>query len=54
MNGKDRIQVRLELEGELLDRVNELKKFYGVESYAELLRILLNERYRNLENNQEA
>ncbi len=51
---KEKIHVRVKFEGELLDRVNELKKFYGVESYAELLRILLNERYRNLESRQEA
>lgn len=54
MNEKETIQVRVELEGELLDKVNALKKFYGVESYAELVRILLNECYRNLECKQEA
>ncbi len=50
MNEKEKIQVRVELEGDLLDKVNTLKKFYGIESYAELVRLLLNERYRNLEN----
>ena len=50
-NGKDKVQVRVELEGDLLEKVDALRKFYGVQGYAELVRILVNERYRILQGN---
>lgn len=49
MAEKDNIQVRVCLDGELLQKANALKKYYGLECYSELVRILLNDRYRNIE-----
>lgn len=49
MSKKDSIQVRVCLEGELLQKANVLKKYYGLECYSELVRILLNDQYRNIE-----
>ncbi|MGF3573541.1 MAG: hypothetical protein ACQXXG_09015 [Candidatus Bathyarchaeia archaeon] len=49
MSEKDNIQVRVCLEGELLQKANTLKKYYGLECYSELVRILLNDRYRTIE-----
>lgn len=46
---KGNIQVRVCLNGELLQKANTLKKYYGLEHYSELVRILLNDRYRNIE-----
>jgi len=46
---KDNIQVRVCLDGELLQKANTLKKFYGLECYSELVRILINDQYRNTE-----
>jgi hypothetical protein len=51
MNEKEKVQVRVELEGELLSKVDALRDFYGVQGYAELVRILVNERYRILKGN---
>ena len=48
MNEKDKVQVRVELEGELLEKVDALRKYYGIQGYAELVRVLVNERYRKL------
>lgn len=48
MNEREKVQVRVELEGDLLEKVDALRKFYGVQGYAELVRILVNERYRLL------
>jgi metal-responsive CopG/Arc/MetJ family transcriptional regulator len=45
---KEKIQVRVELEGELLEKVEVLKKYYGVQSYTELIRVLVNEQARQL------
>jgi hypothetical protein len=41
-------QVRVELEGELKRRFEILKKYYGLENNTELVRILLNEKYKQL------
>ncbi len=42
------MQVKLEFEGEILEKVNALKKHYGVQSDAELVRVLVNESARQL------
>lgn len=42
------IQVKLKFEGEILEKVNALKKHYGVQSDAELVRVLVNERAQQL------
>ncbi|MCX8151385.1 MAG: hypothetical protein N3D85_07815 [Candidatus Bathyarchaeota archaeon] len=49
MTEKDNVQVRVRLDGELLQKANTLKKYYGIECYSELVRILLNDQYRNIE-----
>jgi hypothetical protein len=41
-------QVRVELEGELQKRFETLKKHYGLENNTELVRILVNEKYKQL------
>ena len=45
----DKIQVRLCLEGDLLEKANALREYYGIQMYAELVRFLINEQYRNIE-----
>lgn len=41
-------QVRVEFEGELLKRFEIIKKFYGLENNTEVIRVLLNEKYKQL------
>jgi hypothetical protein len=41
-------QVRVEFEGELQKRFEILKKYYGLENNTELVRILINEKYKQL------
>jgi metal-responsive CopG/Arc/MetJ family transcriptional regulator len=48
---REKVQVRVELEGDLLEKFDALRKFYGVQGYAELVRILVNERHRLLQGN---
>ena len=43
-----RASVKLEFEADLLEKANALKKYYGVQSNAELVRVLVNERARQL------
>lgn len=45
---KETSQVRVEFEGDLLNKVNSLKKYYGILSSAELIRLLVNDRARQL------
>ncbi len=45
---KEEKPVKLVFEGDILDKVNALKKYYGVQSSAELVRVLVNERARQL------
>ncbi len=49
MAEKDKSQVRVEFEGALLDKVEALKKYYGIQSNAELVRVLVNECARQLD-----
>lgn len=49
MSDKDKLQVRVEFEGLLLEKVEALKKYYGVQSNAELVRVLVNEKARQLQ-----
>lgn len=48
MNEEERSQVKLEFSGELLEKINAIKKHYGVKSNSELIRILVNEKAREL------
>ncbi len=43
-----RTSVKLEFEADLLKKANALKKYYGVQSNAELVRVLVNERAQQL------
>jgi len=43
---QDSSQVRVELEGELQRRFGILMKYYGLTNNTELVRILINEKYR--------
>ncbi len=45
---RDATQVSVEIEGDLKRKVDALKKYYGVQSSAELVRVLVNERARQL------
>lgn len=48
MAEKENVQVRVEFEGEMLRKVEALKKYYGVQSTAELVRVLVTEQARQL------
>ena len=49
---KDKVQVRVQVEGDLLEKFDALRSFYGVQGYAELVRIIVNERYRLLQDSE--
>jgi len=44
----DRLQVRVVFEGELLRKLDYLKKFYGLENATEVIRVLVTERFKEL------
>jgi len=44
----DEINVNLHLKGELLKKATDLKNNYGLESYTELVRILLTQKHREV------
>jgi hypothetical protein len=50
MSEEETIQVRVELEGDLLKKAKDLRKFYGVERYADLVRLILTEKHREISN----
>jgi hypothetical protein len=43
-----KMNVRVEFEGEILQRLDCLKAYYGVENYTDLIRILVNDKHRQL------
>ncbi|MGD6850717.1 MAG: hypothetical protein ACQCN6_01500 [Candidatus Bathyarchaeia archaeon] len=45
---EDKSGVKVVFEGEMLEKVNALKSYYGVQSNAELIRILVKDRARQL------
>lgn len=45
---RETIQVRVLLEGELLEKVEAIRKYYGLVHYADLVRLLFNEKYNQL------
>jgi hypothetical protein len=45
---EEKTQVKVEFEGALKQRVEALKKYYGVQNNAELVRVLINEKAREL------
>jgi len=44
----DTLQVRVEFEGELLKRLQTLKDYYALENATELIRVLVQEKYKQL------
>jgi hypothetical protein len=45
---KDTKQVHIEFIGEIRDKFETLKKFYGIQNNAELIRILIDEKAKQL------
>ena len=43
-----RAPIKLKFEADLLEKVNALKKYYGIRSDGELVRVLVNENTRQL------
>lgn len=46
---KRKLTVRVDLEGEILDKFEALQKRYGVKSAAEVVRILITQAYENFQ-----
>ena len=44
----DTLQVRVEFEGELLKKLNIVRKYYGLENATEVIRILVNDKYKQI------
>jgi hypothetical protein len=44
----DRLQVRVVFEGELLKKLDDIKKHYGLENATEVIRLLVNEQHKQL------
>ena len=42
------LQVRVEFEGELLKKLQTIKGYYGVENATEVIRVLVNDKYKQL------
>ena len=42
------VQVRVEFEGDLLTRLERLKKYYGVENYTDLIRLVVKDKDRQI------
>jgi hypothetical protein len=51
MTKNGRLQIRAKFEGKSLDKLEALKNHYGVQSDAELVRVLVNEKARQLNAN---
>jgi len=45
---EDKVNVRVEFEGGSLKRLDILKKYFGVENYTDLIRVLVNDKYRQI------
>lgn len=42
------MNVRVEFEGTLLKKLDALKKYYGIENYTDLMRLLVQDKHREL------
>jgi len=42
------LQVRVEFSGELLKRFEIIRKYYGIENATEVIRVLVNDKYKQL------
>jgi len=45
---EDKLQVRVEFETDLLKKFNALRKYFGVEGGADLVRFLVNDKHRQV------
>ncbi len=48
MSEEDKVQIGVMLEGEVKKRFEAIKKYYGMEKNADLIRVLLKEKYEEL------
>ena len=48
MSADKEVNINLRLKGELLKKTSELREDYGVESYTELIRILITQRHKEV------
>jgi len=54
MTEKERIQIRLDLEGELAQKFNAVKRKKGLVNNTDVVRLLINETYESLPRKGEA
>lgn len=43
-----KIEVRVSLEEDFYEKIEEIKNFYGIKNNTELIRVLITEKYREL------
>lgn len=48
MSKEEAVNVNLPLRGELLKKATDLKNNYGLESYTELIRVLLTQKHKEI------
>jgi len=46
--GKDKIQMRITFEGVLAERLNAIKEYLQLESYTDVVRICITEKYERI------
>ncbi|MGQ4876040.1 MAG: hypothetical protein ACP6IY_18395 [Promethearchaeia archaeon] len=44
----DKIEIRVRLDKDFKDKIEKLKKFYGIKNNTELIRLLITEKYRDI------
>jgi hypothetical protein len=45
---KRKIEIRMTIDGKLAERLNEVKRYYQVENYTDLIRFLITQSYERL------
>ena len=45
---KKKIEIRMSIDGKLAERLNEVKRYYQVENYTDLIRFLITQAYERL------
>jgi len=48
MKKKNKIEIRMTITGKLAERLNEVKGYYQIESYTDLIRFIITESYEKL------
>jgi hypothetical protein len=51
MAEKEKTRIQIAYEGKSIDKIQALKKYYGIQNTAELIKILVNERAQQLNAN---